>query len=141
MKPTYSELLRDPRWQKMRLKVMERDGFKCRTCGNEKGTLNVHHKVYKSGKKPWEYESRKLVTVCESCHAHLEEMKERVMDFLCSVSPEVSSSVFNAIDFAIEGRSEDVIEADELLLNAFKFQSFFCMTDRVGKYMESGGQF
>lgn len=140
MKPTYSELLRDPRWQKMRLKIMERDGFKCRICGNEKGTLNVHHKVYKSGKKPWEYDAHKLVTVCEPCHAHLEGMKERVMDFLCSVSPDVSTAVFNAIDFAREGRTQDVIEADELLLNAFRFQSFLSMREPVWNYTQSGGQ-
>ena len=139
MKPTYSELLRDPRWQKMRLKIMERDRFKCRTCGNEKGTLNVHHKVYKSGKNPWEYEAHKLVTVCETCHAHIEGMKDRVMDFLCSVSPDVSTAVFNAIDFAREGRSCGVIEADELLLNAFKFQSFKCMKQEMDDYAEIGG--
>lgn len=139
MNPTYSELLRDPRWQKMRLKIMERDGFKCRCCGNEKVTLNVHHKVYKSGKKPWEYHAHQLVTACEKCHAHLEGMKERVMDLLCNVHPDVSKAVFDAFDFAREGRSQDVIEADELLLNAFKFQSFRSMMDPVRKYVESGG--
>ena len=30
--------------------------------------LNVHHKYYVLGKKPWEYEDNALVTLCESCH-------------------------------------------------------------------------
>ena len=30
--------------------------------------LNVHHKYYILGKKPWEYEDNALVTLCENCH-------------------------------------------------------------------------
>ncbi len=30
--------------------------------------LNVHHKYYVYGKKPWEYEEKALVTLCEDCH-------------------------------------------------------------------------
>ncbi len=30
--------------------------------------LNVHHKYYIHGKKPWEYENDALITLCESCH-------------------------------------------------------------------------
>lgn len=30
--------------------------------------LNVHHKYYVRGKKPWEYVDDVLVTLCESCH-------------------------------------------------------------------------
>ena len=30
--------------------------------------LNIHHKYYISGKKPWEYEDDALVTLCEDCH-------------------------------------------------------------------------
>lgn len=30
--------------------------------------LNVHHKYYVYGKKPWEYDDEALVTLCEDCH-------------------------------------------------------------------------
>ena len=63
---TYSELLKDPRWQKKRLQIMERDGFACKLCGNEEKTLHVHHLAYT--KKPWDADDKELVTLCESCH-------------------------------------------------------------------------
>lgn len=66
----YSQYYRDSRWQQKRLEIMERDGWKCRSCGKggEGVTLNVHHAYYEKGKKPWEYDGDMLVTWCEKCH-------------------------------------------------------------------------
>lgn len=64
----YTELFKDPRWQKMRLKILERDEFHCQICGDGESTLHVHHRYYESGCKPWEYEESALVTLCEECH-------------------------------------------------------------------------
>ena len=64
----YSELLKDPRWQKKRLRIMERDNFQCQLCGDKETTLNVHHKYYDKDKKPWEYPDKSLVTLCKDCH-------------------------------------------------------------------------
>lgn len=64
----YSEKLRDPRWQKMRLEIMQRDGWACQSCLSTDRTLNVHHRWYENGKEPWEYELKALVTLCEQCH-------------------------------------------------------------------------
>lgn len=66
MKKNYSELLKDPRWQKKRLEIMERDGFACKLCGNKKETLHVHHFAYANN--PWDVDNKALVTLCESCH-------------------------------------------------------------------------
>ena len=30
--------------------------------------LNVHHKYYVNGKKPWEYDDEALITLCQDCH-------------------------------------------------------------------------
>lgn len=65
---TYQEKLKDPRWQKKRLNIFERDGWKCRVCGNDKDTLHVHHKIYKKGEEPWDTPDKFLLTLCESCH-------------------------------------------------------------------------
>jgi len=64
----YAEKLKDPRWQKKRLEIFERDGWKCRECGDAKSTLNIHHQRYKSGCDPWEYDNSDLKTLCEYCH-------------------------------------------------------------------------
>jgi hypothetical protein len=64
----YKDLLLDPRWQRKRLEVLNRDDFTCIACGNQKRTLHVHHIEYKKGKKPWEYSIDDLSTLCEVCH-------------------------------------------------------------------------
>jgi len=65
---TYSEKLRDPRWQKMRLLIMSRDSFACTICKDTKSTLNVHHIHYELNVNPWEYEPESLRTLCSTCH-------------------------------------------------------------------------
>ena len=66
MKKTYSEKLKDPRWQKKRLEIFQRDDWKCLGCEASHTTLHVHHLKY-SG-EPWEVENEFLETLCESCH-------------------------------------------------------------------------
>lgn len=65
---TYAEKLRDPRWQKKRLHILDRDDYKCVMCGDEKETLQVHHKKYIRGYEPWDYEDKLLETLCNTCH-------------------------------------------------------------------------
>lgn len=72
---TYSEKLKDPRWQKRRLDILSRDEFSCCACGDATKTLHVHHKWYDRSKEPWEYPDECLVTLCEDCHIEEEEYK------------------------------------------------------------------
>lgn len=79
----YSEKLKDPRWQKKRLEVMQRDGFACVYCGDEKTTLNVHHTKYKGN--PWDSPLKDLECVCEHCHelSHgMERAGNNINDYL-----------------------------------------------------------
>jgi len=55
----------------VRLKVFERDNWKCRNdkCQSPEHTpLAVHHKSYVAGRDPWDYPPTNLVTYCEQCH-------------------------------------------------------------------------
>jgi hypothetical protein len=68
---TYSKKLRDPRWQKVRLKVFERDDWKCRNdeCQSPEHTpLAIHHQSYRPGRDPWDYPLTNFLTLCERCH-------------------------------------------------------------------------
>lgn len=67
-KKSYAELLKDPRWQKKRLEIMQRDNFTCQLCGSKEKHLNVHHLYYNGYKEPWEYENDAMITVCDECH-------------------------------------------------------------------------
>lgn len=79
---SYLELLRDPRWQKARLLTMQRAGFACERCGDKDTTLNVHHKNYKSGHAPWEYELNNFVCLCRDCHEIVHKQKEMINNLL-----------------------------------------------------------
>ena len=65
---TYSEKLKDPRWQRKRLEILQRDDFTCQKCKDKESTLHVHHRIYLKGNDPWDYPDELLVTLCENCH-------------------------------------------------------------------------
>lgn len=77
-KETYAELLRKPEWQKKRLEIMHRDNFTCQYCGSKENELQVHHRVYRKGAKPWEYDDFELITLCKNCHS-LETLSKEVL--------------------------------------------------------------
>lgn len=69
MATTYAEKLLDPRWQRKRLEVLERDNWMCQYCFNSENTLHVHHLRYEDYyKNPWDYPMEYLITACEKCH-------------------------------------------------------------------------
>ena len=74
----YSEKLKDPRWQKKRLEILERDEWSCRVCFDKENTLHVHHKRYLVMKEPWDHPNELLQTLCESCHKEERELRPGV---------------------------------------------------------------
>lgn len=65
---SYYLKLKDPRWQKKRLEILQRDEFQCTCCGDTETELHVHHCYYEFGKELWEYEDEFLITLCYECH-------------------------------------------------------------------------
>ena len=64
---SYAQLLKHPRWQRKRLKIMERDGSRCKKCRNTERQLHVHHLKY-TAKLPWLELNKNLSTYCYVCH-------------------------------------------------------------------------
>ena len=62
----YSEKLKSPKWQKKRLEVLNRDNFKCCSCGDEETELHVHHLKYTG--EPYDAPLEDLQTLCKHCH-------------------------------------------------------------------------
>lgn len=82
---TYSEKLRDPRWQKLRLLVFSRDEWTCKCCGAKDKNLQVHHLKYIKGIEPWDYEPHFLITYCETCHNtehHRDQINASLMELI-----------------------------------------------------------
>jgi hypothetical protein len=65
---TYAEKLKDPRWQKKRLEILNLFSFRCQRCECEYKTLHVHHKTYEYGNDPWDYKNNNFMCLCEDCH-------------------------------------------------------------------------
>lgn len=72
-KKSYYELLKHPKWQRMRLEILERANFECEYCGGDDVTLNVHHSYYQKGLAPWEYPAESLHCLCENCHKEAQD--------------------------------------------------------------------
>lgn len=64
----YRQLLLDPQWQRRRLEVLQAADFRCSRCRSQKANLQVHHRRYIAGRKPWEYPDEQLVVLCDGCH-------------------------------------------------------------------------
>lgn len=94
----YAQKLKDPRWQKVRLQVMQRDCFSCSLCGDEESTLFVHHGFYQYGIEPWEYPLESLHTLCESCHKTADETREETKVRIGQMSMEAQEYLLGVIE-------------------------------------------
>lgn len=105
MTKSYSEKLKDPRWQERRLRIMERDKFCCKLCSNKKSTLNVHHKYYIRGRDPWDYDDDMLTTLCEQCHDWVENLNRRAAKVMCEGNNEFFA--LNSLVSILENSSKE----------------------------------
>ena len=102
---TYSEKLRDPRWQKKRLEVLSEDDFTCMQCKSKDIELHVHHIYYRKGREPWEYNSDELSTLCKYCHLIVGYFDKKEM-IVFNIKKTKSHFIVNALhDKDIENRS------------------------------------
>ena len=76
----YAQKFKDPRWQKKRLKILERDDFECQICYDRESTLHIHHRYYIKDREPWDYEDEAFATLCEDCHDDESRSIKPVMD-------------------------------------------------------------
>ncbi len=81
---TYAEKLKDPRWQKLRAEIIQRDGNRCRDCAAYYPTLDVHHCFYAKG-EPWETHPIFLRTVCRDCHKTRQRYEDSAKESLAYV--------------------------------------------------------
>jgi hypothetical protein len=77
---TYSSKLRDPRWQKKRLEVLEASNWHCDCCDDSNAELQVHHMIYRKGVNPWEYNIGDLITLCATCHKEYTDLQQQAAE-------------------------------------------------------------
>lgn len=133
---SYFQKLKDPRWQKRRLQIFERDRWKCQQCLSDEKPLHVHHLFYpnilfddpKEGTiirkaEPWEAPDEALITICEGCHLESTELQDYQHALLQAVYRYVRPSELLGFSFFInrlfkEGRIKRVPHSfDDFELN------------------------
>jgi hypothetical protein len=72
-KEWYQEKLKDPRWQKVRLKVLERENWTCEMCKDKETEFQIHHESYHGN--PWDAPMEKLRAYCKHCHQFIEYVR------------------------------------------------------------------
>ncbi|MCY4414953.1 MAG: HNH endonuclease signature motif containing protein [Chloroflexi bacterium] len=70
--------LQGKRWQRIRRRVFERDGNRCRECGSARQLECDHITSLFSGGEPWDM--RNLQTLCRDCHIRKSRMERRKPD-------------------------------------------------------------
>lgn len=122
----YGEQLKDPRWQKRRLEIMQRDNFTCQKCGNglnDGVSLNVHHLVYRKC-QPWEYLDYELVTLCENCHHETHNAKPKKPKKQKSVTGSPKIIFYRSL---LKGVKE--LTPNEKIVYSFLVYKSLCKTD------------
>ena len=93
---SFSEQYKSLKWQKKRLEILERDNFRCLSCGATDKQLHVHHCNYYKGEAIYESSQSLLVTLCEDCHKSAHDVKSRISHWAGCV---LANSLLNYGDF------------------------------------------
>lgn len=83
---SYWELLQHPLWQKRRLEILNRADWTCEYCGDKTTQLHVHHRFYRKGAKPWEYEDHELQCLCKRCHEEVTHVHAQLSEVVGQLS-------------------------------------------------------
>jgi hypothetical protein len=92
---TYLEKLKDPRWQKKRLEILNRDEFTCQFCFDKESTLHVHHVKYSNN--PWDIDNQYLLSLCSDCHQSVENVKKEFKIIIEELQTDLNPEVLNEI--------------------------------------------
>ena len=74
MKTEYRKLLQNPKWQKKRLEILQRDNFSCVVCGNGIDTdtqVHVNNLSYRKVCMPLECDINDMIVLCQKCHQRI----------------------------------------------------------------------
>lgn len=116
----YQAALRDPRWQKKRLEILNEHEFTCQACGATEQELHVHHSVYTDGLAPWEYEDEQYRVWCSTCHDLFHKTKDSLFCLMRETTdPRFLASLEQTIDLLSKVDPETVGFLNTCLLKGY----------------------
>lgn len=126
----YSDQLRDPRWQRKRLEIMEAADFACENCGGTDKMLAVHHRLYVKGRKAWEYERELLECLCEDCHQEKHRLQHELNALLL-----MSADLEQVIGYAKGIYAMTTDTKDEVSINSWEQAAGFLDAWKIRRIM------
>lgn len=128
----YFDKLKDPRWQRKRLEIFQRDDWKCTKCSSATKELHVHHTEYINGLAPHEHPDNLMVTLCCLCHRKEHKLipdeqheRKRLHEFIRHDDPDIIKSIQRQIlqlqDKLKEPVDDDLM--DQVLKNIIYLQT------------------
>jgi hypothetical protein len=94
MAEAFWEKYKHPLWQKKRLEILDRAGFRCEGCQATEEELHVHHSYYAKDKEPWEYPNESLHALCHKCHGSAQYLKRSTNELFGRLTLEDLNRVF-----------------------------------------------
>jgi len=98
---TYLEQIRDPRWQRKRLEILNAANFKCENCGSVNNELNVHHSAYLKGQPAWEHPVELLHCLCRPCHKERQQIEDSLKIEMMKRLRQVPTQRLKEVVFAV----------------------------------------
>lgn len=113
---SYSLKLQDPRWQRKRLEILQRDNFQCKGCNSTDKALHVHHNYYEYGIEPWDYNDDCYDTLCYECHYDTSIMSKEIKNVLKFARFRRLAELRNLIVMSEHLDNDDLIEVRKLIV-------------------------
>lgn len=113
---SYAEKLRDPRWVYFRSEFIasrRREGSsdECDDCGEDThDSLHVHHRLYRTGREPWEYEFSDLRLLCVDCHDRIHEVERRTQALIRSIEAHEAYEVSDLLNELVEAQEKGLLK-------------------------------
>ena len=106
--------------------VLERAGWACESCEDATKELQVHHRYYDRGKKPWEYLDEALLCYCVVCHKRATDAQRLLREALRIIDPLALEHLAGvAAAMAMKGCEDPDISFRAM---GYEFVSGFCNT-------------
>jgi len=132
---SYADLLKDRRWQKKRLEVLEAAGWVCEQCGSDEDSeqMHVHHLRYIHGRMPWDYPNDELQALCKPCHDEDTEWCRRLDELVRRVKLGGALDVQEAVGYlsALVANGWRAVAENETTIQVLGC----CDADGIGKYI------
>lgn len=120
-KEDYKIALTNPFWKTKRLRILKRDGYKCRKCKST-NYLHIHHLRYE-GEYPWDTRDKYLITLCKNCHNKVHKDKEKLKNSKIMQKVEINQ-------YRLYGK-DNIIKSDTVIIGNKNITDYISEEDRL----------